>query len=319
MNAPVLSTPPETPPWKRWLVLSPAARILIFVAVLGALIFLLRIAFVGIGWASPGSPVPQRHIAMVVVQIVPAVLAYLFLVRVIERRWPAELAWEKLLPDGALGFIAGGLLVSAVIGLLWQLGSYEITGFNPEPNWVRQLMIGGFGAAIAEEIITRGVLFRVLEEGLGTWAALLISAALFGLGHLGNNGATVWSAAAVALEAGLLFGLLFHITRSLPLCIGVHMGWNFTQGAVWGVPVSGVQDTGWLVSVRPGPVWLSGGHFGAEASVVAVALCSVVTLWLLQLALRRGSIVPPWFARGRAAAAPGVANDNVQDKAATTC
>ncbi len=300
-------------------MLSPAARIVIFFGALGALIFLLRIAFVGIGWAGPGAPTPELHVAMMVMQIAPAVLAYLFLVRVIERRWPAELAWDKLLPEGALGFVAGALLISLVVGLLWQLGSYEVTGFNPEPNWVRQLMIGGFGAAIAEEIITRGVLFRVLEEGLGTWAALLLSAAVFGLGHLGNNAATVWSTAAIAVEAGLLFGLLFHVTRSLPVCIGMHMGWNFTQGAVWGVPVSGIQDTGWLVSVRPGPVWLSGGNFGAEASVVAVALCSVVTLWLLQLALRRGSIVPPWFLRGSVAAARGVAADNVKDKAATTC
>lgn len=312
--------PPVGPPrWKRWLVLSPLARIVIFIALAGAQIFLLRILFVSIGWAGKEAPVPQRQIGMLVMQVVPALAAYLFLVHVIERRRPDELAWRKVLPDGAGGFLGGLLLISAVVGALWLAGSYRVTGTNPDPTWVRQLMIGGLGAAIAEEIMTRGVLFRITEEGLGTWAALVLSALLFGFGHIGNQGATVWSSVAIAIEAGLLLGMLFHVTRSLPLCIGLHMGWNFSQGTIWGVPVSGGNDTGWLVSERTGPDWLSGGSFGAEASVVAVVLCSAVTLALLIVALRRGTIVPPWFARKGGAAGAAAAADNDIVKAAPSC
>jgi hypothetical protein len=101
--------------------------------------------------------------------------------------------------------------------------------------------------------------------------------------------------------------------------MGLHMGWNFTQGTVWGIPVSGGSDTGWLVSDRPGPDWLSGGVFGAEASVVAVAICSGVTLFLLALALRQGTIVPPWFAKGRAAASSPAPADNDITKATPSC
>lgn len=307
------------PGWKRWLVLSPLARIVIFVAILGAMIFLLRVLFVTAGWAGKAGPAPERYIGMLAMQLVPALSAYLFLVHVIERRRPVELAWRKVVPHGTLGFLAGGLLISAVVGVLWVLGSYQVTGFNADPHWARQLLIGGLGAAVAEEIITRGVLFRISEEGLGTWGALVLSAAVFGLGHIFNPGATAWSSVAIAVEAGLLFGLLFHVTRSLPLCIGLHMGWNFTQGTVWGIPVSGGSDTGWLVSERPGPDWLSGGVFGAEASVVAVALCSAVTLSLLSLAVRRGSIVPPWYARARTAAASPAPADNDIAKAKPSC
>lgn len=308
---------PAAPRWKRWLVLSPLARIVIFVAIMGAMIFLLRVLFVTIGWA--GKAAPERYMGMLVMQLVPALGAYLFLVYAIERRRPAELAWRKVVPHGALGFLAGGLLISAVVGVLWLFGSYQVTGFNADPHWVRQLLIGGLGAAVAEEIITRGVLFRITEEGLGTWGALALSAAVFGFGHIFNPGATVWSSVAIAVEAGLLFGLLFHVTRSLPLCMGLHMGWNFTQGTVWGIPVSGGSDSGWLVSDRPGPDWLSGGVFGAEASVVAVAICSVVTLSLLVLALRRGTIVPPWFAGGRITAASPAPADNDIGKATPSC
>jgi uncharacterized protein len=313
------TSPAAVPPWKRWLVLSPLARIAIFVAIAGALIFLLRVLLVTAGWAGPGAPVPQRQIGAFLLQVVPALTAYLFLVRVIERRRADELSWAKVLRDGPLGAVGGILLISAVVGVMWLLGSYAVTGTNPDPTWVRQLVVGGIGAAIVEEIMMRGVLFRISEEGLGTWGALVFSGLLFGFLHIGNQGATAWSSIAIAIEAGMLLGLVFHVSRSLPLCMGVHMGWNFAQGTIWGIPVSGGKDTGWLVSVRTGPDWLSGGAFGAEASVVAVVLCSVVSLALLAAAVRARTIVPPWFARrGAPAQSPGTADNDIA-KATPSC
>jgi membrane protease YdiL (CAAX protease family) len=172
-----------------------------------------------------------------------------------------------------------------------------VTGTQADVPWLGALLVVGLGAGIGEEIIFRGALFRIVEEGLGTWWALAISALLFGAIHIGNPGATLWSSAAIAIEAGLLFGLLYHVTRSLPLCMGVHAAWNFAQGAIYGIPVSGSTAKGWLVSRRSGPDWLSGGVFGAEASVVALALCTLCSLGLIAFALRRGSIVPPFWRR----------------------
>jgi len=141
------------------------------------------------------------------------------------------------------------------------------------------------------------VLFRIVEEGLGSWWALVISALFFGASHIANPGATLWSSAAIAIEAGLLFGMIYHLTRSLSLCMGLHAAWNFAQGTIYGIPVSGTRADGWLVSTRSGPDWLSGGVFGAEASVVALTLCSLCTAGLLVVVVRRGSIVPFRFRR----------------------
>jgi uncharacterized protein HemY len=70
---------------------------------------------------------------------------------------------------------------------------------------------------------------------------------------------------------------------------------------VYGIPVSGGAVDGLLISQRTGPVWLSGGVFGAEASVIALLVCSVLSLVLVILAQRCGSIVP--FQRPREAIA----------------
>jgi membrane protease YdiL (CAAX protease family) len=289
-------TPIDAPRWKRWLVLSPLARLVIFTALLIAFSFAVGGLMHVLGWGGKQAPALDHALVQFLLRAIPPLLAYLLLVKLVERRPVSELAPRRLLPDGARGTLAGLLLFSAVIGMMYLLGSYHVTGTDMDAQWLPALLMVGLGAGIGEEIITRGALFRIVEEGLGTWVALIVSALFFGAAHIANPGATLWSSAAIAIEAGLLFGMLYHVTRSLSLCMGLHAAWNFAQGTIYGVPVSGLKADGWLVSTRTGPDWLSGGVFGAEASVIALGLCSLCTLGLLIVALRRGSIVPcrPW-------------------------
>ncbi|MEY2113626.1 CPBP family intramembrane glutamic endopeptidase [Rhodanobacter sp. FW106-PBR-R2A-1-13] len=289
------TTPPGAPRQQRWL-LSPPGRIAIFVAWLVGLMVMLRFGFLALGMGKD-TPVLQQNLAQFVARALVPLAAYLILVKLVERRALVELAPRSLLPQGLLGALCGLLLFSAVVAVLWLAGSYQVSAFQPHAPWLGALLVVGLGAGIGEEIVFRGVLFRIVEEGLGTWWALGISALLFGAIHLANPGATLWSSAAIAIEAGLLFGMVYHVTRSLPVCMGLHAAWNFAQGTIYGIPVSGTPADGWLVSTRSGPDWLTGGTFGAEASVVALALCSLGTLGLLAVARRRGSIVPPVWRR----------------------
>ena len=159
------------------------------------------------------------------------------------------------------------------------------------------ILMVGLGAGISEEIVFRGVLYRIVEESLGTWLALLVSALLFGAIHLGNPNATLWSGTAIAIEAGVLFGLIYHVTRSLWFCMGLHAAWNVMEGPVFGTSVSGLPAHGWIRAEMTGPDWLSGGAFGPEASLVTPACCLALALIFLVIAVRRRSIVPPFWAR----------------------
>lgn len=235
-------------------------------------------------------------------RILPVLLAYGVLVWMIERRPMDELAPRKAVPHLLMGLAGGALLFSSVVGALDAMGAYMIDGVNHGITWLGPILVLGVGAGVLEEIISRGVLFRIVEEGLGTWVALLLSAAVFGVLHLWNPHATAWSALAIALEAGLLFGLLYHVTRSLWICMGVHAAWNVAQGPVYGIPVSGFQQKGLFASHMQGPDWLTGGLFGAEASVAALCVCSAMTCVCLAVAVRRGSLVPPPWRRKAASA-----------------
>ena len=291
------ATPSNVPGWQRWLVLSPAARIIFFAAMLIGLGMVTHAAVAALGWTWKTADPLHRALATLSMQLLPALLGYAVLVRLIEQRRMRELSLRAIPTWGVAGLVTGAVLFSVVVGVLWLAGSYHVTGTDPQVDWLPGVLVAGIGAGIGEEIIARGVIFRIVEEGFGTWWALAISALFFGAAHIFNPGATLWSSAAIAIEAGLLFGLLYHVTRSLPVCMGVHAAWNFAQGTIYGIPVSGSPAEGWLVSSRSGPDWLSGGVFGAEASVVALTLCTLCSLGLLLFALRRGSIVLPCWQR----------------------
>lgn len=291
------STPKSAPAWQRWLLFSPPARIFIFAVLAFAIGYLVHDVTVILGWTGKAATPLHRALTIMSVELIATVGSYVLLVQLIERRPLRELAARGIPRFGLAGLLAGFLIFSTVVGLLWLCGSYHVLGVNTHVDWLPEVLVAGVGAGIGEEIVTRGVLFRTIEEGLGTWWALAISALFFGGAHIFNPGATLWSSLAIAIEAGILLAMVYHVTRSLWACVGLHAAWNITQGLVYGIPVSGTSEKGWLLSSRTGPDWLSGGVFGAEASVVALGVCSAVSVVLLVIAVRRGTIVRPRWSR----------------------
>ncbi len=223
---------------------------------------------------------------------------YAAYVRLIEKRSISELGAHRALAEIGHGFLVGMLLFCLVMLVLWLLGSLKISGMNPWSVMIAPL-IGALIAGFTEEILIRGILFRIMEESLGTWIALAISAVIFGLLHMFNPGATLMSTIAIALEAGILLAAVYIYTRRLWMVIGLHIGWNFTEGGIFGASVSGGNDHGLFNSQFSGASLITGGQFGPEASVVAVMICLAAGIVFLILAKRQGNFVRPYWRRTR--------------------
>jgi membrane protease YdiL (CAAX protease family) len=232
----------------------------------------------------------------VLVTTVTAFLAYYGFVRLIERRSVSELSLSHALKELVLGALLGGFLFSTTIGILWMLGYYQVSALNSWTEMVSWFLTGVISGTL-EELLIRGVLFRIMEETLGTWIALIISALIFGALHLANPNATLWAGLAIAIEAGVMLAAAYVYTRRLWLPIGIHFAWNFVQGGIFGVSVSGIEAKGFLQSTLSGPALLSGGEFGAEASIFAVIVCLAAGIYFVWRSYTEGKFIQPYWNR----------------------
>jgi len=214
-------------------------------------------------------------------------VAYVAGVRWIERREPEELLHRAAGREFSYGLILGICLFATVMLVLWMVGVYHPTGRGS----IAPLAAGfltAFLAAVSEEIIFRGFLFRLTQKLGGMWGALAVTSILFGAAHAANKGATVGSSVAIALEAGVLLGAAYALTQRLWLPIGLHLGWNFAEGSIFGMSVSGRAREGSLITGElHGNTLLTGGAFGPEASIVAVIVCLTAAVYLLWKATHR--------------------------------
>lgn len=212
---------------------------------------------------------------------------YVLWMRGVERRRVRELrldlAWH-FLPGLALGMA----MFAAVMGMLVTAGAFRVSA-GQGGGLLRAAGVFLAGATV-EELAFRGILLRQLENGLGSGWALVLSALVFGLLHSANPHATVLSGLEIAVEGGLPLGAAYLVSGSLWLPIGLHFGWNLAEGGVFGASVSGEAAQGLLRSTPVPGHPLAGGAFGAEGSIVAVAMGALVGVLLLAVAARRGRL-----------------------------
>jgi membrane protease YdiL (CAAX protease family) len=183
-----------------------------------------------------------------------------------------------------LGLIAGTAMILAVGGVEASLGLVEFSwagGSARTITWGISLFIVMAVSAANEEMVFRGYPFQRLVDAAGPVAAVVLTSVLFGLVHLSNPSVTWISTLNTAL-VGVPFAVAYLRTRMLWLPIGMHVAWNFIQGFVLGLPVSGLMVPESLLRADPrGAVWLTGGAYGPEGGLLATALIFAVTAYLL--------------------------------------
>lgn len=217
---------------------------------------------------------------------------YWWVVRLTEGGTVTDVTRKGVFAGLGGGTLVGVLLFACVIVNIAFLGYYKVDGMGSLTG-----AVGLFGfmaaAAVTEEVLFRGVLFRFIERGAGTWIAVVVSSVLFGLWHLPNPNASLLGIAIITVGAGGLLAVAYMATRSLWLPIGIHFGWNFAASAIFSTEVSGNgTPAGLLDATTSGPLLVTGGDFGPEASLYSLVFLVLATVVYLWVARRRRNLVP---------------------------
>lgn len=221
-------------------------------------------------------------LALTLVMGLLAILVYKLTLTYLARRSTPEIARQRAGIEALLGVLTGTIFIAGSVFIIMALGGYSF-------QWASSASVGSvltssigaaLGAAIVEELIFRGLVFQAIDRFGGKPLALAVTSLFFGIAHLGNTGATLWSSFAIALEAGVLLGAAFLWRRNLWFAMGLHFSWNAIEELL-GIPVSGHSSAGLFTVEVNGAALLTGGDFGLEGSIVPVVVSLLISIPML--------------------------------------
>ncbi|MCB2231399.1 CPBP family intramembrane metalloprotease [bacterium] len=183
--------------------------------------------------------------------------------------------WAKI--DLVAGFLWGIGLVTTVFLIQWMLGWVRVVGVSYPFGSLFIMAVVIALAAAREEIVMRGYMLKNVMESANKYLALVFISVLFALSHGLNPNVSLTGIANIII-AGLLLGVYYVHRQNLWFPIGLHIGWNYFQGAVWGSPVSGIGLPSILKLEFVGPELWTGGSFGFEASLLATIVTALATI-----------------------------------------
>jgi len=246
-----------------------------------------------------GAPPNTLNVATSIASVIAMIIVYKSFIRHLGEHPRDDLSRAGAIEETAAGIAIGFILFSAIVGVAALFGVYRIIGVGDATFLLVALITDGLFPAVAEELLFRGILFRWIERFGGTWAALIVSSALFGASHLQNPNASWLAAVGIALEGGLLLGGAYMLTKRLWVPMGIHAAWNVTQGEVYDIPVSGTPVHGLLEARLAGSPLLTGNGFGLEASLISIIIGTLFAIYLIVRAARAGLVVRARWLRPR--------------------
>jgi len=203
--------------------------------------------------------------------------------------WSMHLGWFRNFAIGsAIGgaslFLAAGF-ATVTRGLTFNFDA--LSAASIEKTLLVSAIVFVF-AASAEEVVFRGYPLQTLARANLAWLGVTLTSVPFALVHLNNpNVAHGFTFVNTALAGGWL-AMAYLRTRSLWFPLGLHWAWNWTQAAIFGLPVSGIDrltPAPLLHAMNRGPDWLTGGAYGIEggAACTAALLISTFVVWRTKL------------------------------------
>jgi uncharacterized protein len=264
-------------------------RIVAFYAIcLVAIIVLQTIAAVLVGTRAAD----PRDVLFQWISLAGVIIATWVMVRRVDRLSWGEVGLDRAAASPPLllkGAALGGLTIGAASLFLLATHMLRIDPSAPGSWWddAGRSTVLLLPAAFFEELFIRGYAFAILRRAAGWKFALIATSIVFGLLHVANPGADAESILAV-IVAGFFLGAILLVTRSLYAAGAAHFAWNWVMSGAMHIAVSGVpsRDPDYRI-VDSGPDWLTGGPWGPEGGLAAVAAMFIVLFYLYGRHMRR--------------------------------
>ena len=224
------------------------------------------------------------------------ILTYIYFYSKFEKREIGEFSSKGIKKNILLGLLIGTALQGLTILVICVWGKFQIISINPFSYIITPFAVA-FSVAIFEEILLRGIVFRIIEEKLGSYISLAISAIIFGAAHLLNPDSSLISTLCIGI-VGFMFGAAYIYSRSLWLPIAIHFSWNFVQSGIFGAITSGNEKTSSLFNTNiSGDNLITGGAFGPEGTIQATIFWLLVSVILIVLITQQNKLIKPFWKR----------------------
>ena len=222
------------------------------------------------------------------------ILTYIYFYNKYEKREIGEFSSKGLFKNTILGVLIGTTLQGLTILVIYFFGDFQLISVNPFSSIITPFAVA-FSVAIFEETLLRGIIFRIVEEKLGSYISLLISAIIFGAAHLLNPDSSVISSICIGI-VGFMLGASYIYSRSLWLPIAIHFSWNFVQSGIFGAITSGNEQTSSLFNTNiSGTELITGGAFGPEGTIHATILWLLVSIIFMVLITKQKKMIEPFW------------------------
>ena len=189
--------------------------------------------------------------------------------------------------DLIVGTVIGLVALAVAVGIATAAGGlrFSFIGSGMLLAAGRSLLTSGllfFAAALAEEAAFRGYPLQTMTRAGLMWLAVALTSVPFGLVHLWNPNVVPGVTFSNTVIAGAWLAAAYLKTRSLWFPLGVHWGWNWALGSVFGLPISGSRffANPILMGHDVGPAWLTGGNYGIEGGVACTVALILATLFV---------------------------------------
>lgn len=210
-----------------------------------------------------------------------SIVAIIILFKVMNRKTTEDMGLTPVkrdYKDLLIGLLLGAASITLIIGINYIMGDTRFNGVHITWDLLLGLILF-ISVGFVEEILVRGCFQHIIYYRHGIAWAIIIPSLIFSVMHFLNPNISYIAALNIAL-VGIVFGIMTYKSGNLWMAIGYHITWNYFQGNIFNIEVSGsAYGRGLIKSIRVEDNLLNGGAFGIEGGLICTLLLIITIIY----------------------------------------